>query len=83
MIKKLSVKLWLTCIAAILSLAFPAYAATNVSAAQKAKRAVQGKARKAPSHKVGVARLRSLDQLREAFERDQGKVRFVTILSPT
>jgi hypothetical protein len=83
MIKKLSVNLWLTCIAAIVLLAFPAYAGTNASAAQKANRAVQGKARKAPSRKVGVARLRNLDQLREAFQRDQGKVRFVTILSPT
>jgi hypothetical protein len=83
MIKKLSFKLWLISIATIVSLAFPAYAGTNARAAQKAKRAVQGKARKAPSGKVGVAKLRSLDQLKEAFQRDQGKVRFVTILSPT
>ena len=81
--KKFSVKLWLISIAAIVSLAFPAYGSTNASAAQKAKRTIQGKTRKVRPSKVGVARLRSLDQLKEAFQRDQGKVRFVTILSPT
>jgi hypothetical protein len=30
-----------------------------------------------------VIELRKIDQLKEAFQRDAGKVRFVTILSPT
>ena len=30
-----------------------------------------------------VIQLRKIDQLKEAFQRDAGKVRFVTILSPT
>jgi len=30
-----------------------------------------------------VVTLRDIDQLKEAFQRDIGKVRFVTILSPT
>jgi hypothetical protein len=30
-----------------------------------------------------VVPLRKIDQLKEAFQRDAGKVRFVTILSPT
>jgi len=30
-----------------------------------------------------VVTLRKIDQLKEAFQRDAGKVRFLTILSPT
>ena len=30
-----------------------------------------------------VTALRRIDQLKEAFQRDAGKIRFVTILSPT
>ncbi|HKA19288.1 MAG TPA: hypothetical protein VKN18_13445 [Blastocatellia bacterium] len=30
-----------------------------------------------------VVTLRDIDQLKEAFQRDAGKVRFITILSPT
>jgi hypothetical protein len=30
-----------------------------------------------------VVTLRKIDQLKEAFQRDAGKIRFVTILSPT
>ena len=32
---------------------------------------------------VPVVELRNLEQLKAAFQRDAGKVRFVTILSPT
>jgi len=32
---------------------------------------------------VRVIELRGIDQLKEAFQRDAGKVRLVTILSPT
>ncbi len=32
---------------------------------------------------AGVTELRNLDQLREAFQRDSGKVRLIALLSPT
>jgi hypothetical protein len=65
-------RLWFIIIVAIASLALPAYAGTYSSTAQKAAR-----------RKSNVVELRSLDQLKEAFQRDQGKVRLVTLLSPT
>ena len=58
----------------VVVLLFPLYSG-NSSAAQKKERS---------QTKSGqVIQLRSIDQLKEAFQRDGGKVRFVTILSPT
>jgi hypothetical protein len=65
-------RLWFISITAIVSLALPAYAGTYSSTTQKAS-----------PRKANVVELRSLDQLKEAFQRDQGKVRLVTLLSPT
>jgi hypothetical protein len=58
---------------------FPSYS-ESLSAAQKKE-----KPRKAiPAKKaIRVTELRELDQLKQAFQRDAGKIRFVTILSPT
>lgn len=51
----------------------------NSLAAQK-----QAKQKKPVVAKAGqVIDLRNIGQLKEAFQRDAGKVRFVTILSPT
>jgi hypothetical protein len=65
-------RLWFISIVAIASLALPAYASAYSSTAQKATR-----------QKANLVELRGLDQLKEAFQRDQGKVRLVTLLSPT
>ncbi|HEX5735362.1 MAG TPA: hypothetical protein VF131_21205 [Blastocatellia bacterium] len=52
---------------------------SNSFAAQK-----QAKQKKPVVAKAGqVIELRRIDQLKEEFQRDAGKVRFVTILSPT
>lgn len=59
-------------------LIFPSYSGSSF-AAQK-----QEKQKKPVTAKAGqVIELRKIDQLKEAFQRDAGKVRFVTILSPT
>lgn len=38
---------------------------------------------KKDGRKAGVTELRNLDQLKEAFQRDIGKVRLIALLSPT
>jgi hypothetical protein len=44
----------------------------------------KNKQTKPAASKAGqVVDLHKIDQLKEAFQRDSGKVRFVTILSPT
>lgn len=44
----------------------------------------KNKQKKSAASKAGqVIDLRKIDQLKGAFQRDVGKVRFVTILSPT
>lgn len=78
-----NLRLWFISLAAIISLALPAYSGTYSGSTQKAKRGVQAKTQKAAPRKVSVVELRSLDQLKEAFQRDQSKVRLVTLLSPT
>ena len=55
------------------------YSFGTASAAQK-----KGERKKAAvAEAVPVVELRHIEQLKEAFQRDAGKVRFVTILSPT
>ena len=65
----------LALLAIVASLSFPSYSSKSF-AAQKQKKPVVAKAGQ-------VIELRKIDQLKEAFQRDDGKVRFVTILSPT
>ena len=36
-----------------------------------------------PARRVGVTELRTIDQLKDAFQRDTGKVRMVVLVSPT
>jgi hypothetical protein len=79
----LNLRLWLISIAAIVSLALPAYAGTYSGTALKAKSGARAKTRKAAPRKVSVPDLRSLDLLKEAFQRDSGKLRLLMILSPT
>ena len=68
----------LALLAIVASLSFPSYSSKSF-AAQK-----QDKQKKTVVAKAGqVIELRKVDQLKEAFQRDDGKVRFVTILSPT
>lgn len=49
--------------------------------------ALKGSGSQRPRHTVSRARrtsqLRNVDQLKEAFQRDSGKVRLVALLSPT
>ena len=66
--------LLLTVSVALLLLGFWNTAAAD---AQKSKRSV-------PAHRrVIISELHSTEQLKEAFERDIGKVRLVALLSPT
>lgn len=69
----------LALLAMVAFLVFPSYSSSTL-AAQK-----RGKPDKAVATKnaVKVVSLRKIDQLKQAFQRDSGKVRFVTILSPT
>jgi hypothetical protein len=85
MIKHQSIKprLWLISIATLVSLALPAYAGGYSGTEQRAKSGARAKTRKAAPHEVGVPELRSLDTLKEAFQRDGGKLRLLMILSPT
>ena len=58
---------------------FPTYSGDSFAAQKAAKR-------KKPLVSKGAGKviaLRKTDQLKEAFQRDAGKIRFVTILSPT
>ena len=65
-------------LATLASLVFLSYSG-NPTAAQR-----QEKQKKPVVAKAGqVIELRKTDELKEAFQRDAGKVRFVTILSPT
>lgn len=58
---------------------FPSYSGDSFAAQKAAKQ-------KKPLVAKGAGKviaLRKIDQLKEAFQRDTGKIRFVTILSPT
>jgi hypothetical protein len=59
-------------------LVIPSFSGSSFAAQ---KRGEQKKATVARA--VQVVELRKIEQLKEAFQRDAGKVRFVTILSPT
>jgi len=57
----------------------PSYSGDSIAAQKAAKQ-------KKPLVAKGAGKviaLRKIDQLKEAFQRDTGKIRFVTILSPT
>lgn len=43
----------------------------------------QSGAVKRDGRNAGITELRNLDQLKEAFQRDNGKVRLIALLSPT
>ena len=47
------------------------------NAAQKARRSASAR------RQAAIPELNTIDQLKEAFERDAGKVRMVALLSPT
>lgn len=74
---------WLICLAAVILMASHAYAGSDPGVAQRAKKRGREEAQKNALRRVNVVELRSLDQLKEAFQRDHGKVRLVTLLSPT
>ena len=61
----------------LLGLAFAVSVALTTSGAQKPRRSA------ATRNQVVVAELHSVDQLKDAFERDRGKMRLVALLSPT
>jgi hypothetical protein len=66
-------------LAILVCLVFPACFGDSFAAQKKGQR-------KPPLVKksaVKVIELRNLEQLKEAFQRDTGKVRLLTILSPT
>lgn len=60
-------------------LAFPSDSSNSFASQNVAKR----KKPLITKSAVKVIELRNLEQLKEAFQRDSGKVRLVTILSPT
>jgi hypothetical protein len=60
-------------------LVFPSYSNTCFAEQKKEKR----KKPLVTKSAVKVIELRKIDQLKEAFQRDAGKIRLVTILSPT
>ena len=66
-------------LAIIMFLVLPVYAGSTF-ASQKKKPRLKSPVKK---NAVQVIQLRNLEQLKEAFQRDQGKVRLLTILSPT
>jgi hypothetical protein len=65
-------------LAIVAFLAFSSYSSNSFAVQKKEKQ-------KEPpvAHAGQVIKVRKIDQLKEAFQRDAGKVRFVTILSPT
>jgi hypothetical protein len=69
----------LALLATIAFLIFPAYSGSSFAAQRAAKRKTKAVKKSA----VQVIDLRNTDQMKEAFQRDKGKIRFVTILSPT
>jgi hypothetical protein len=48
-----------------------------------AQKTAKGKTKIVTKKAVAVTELRNIEQLKEAFQRDVGKIRLVTILSPT
>jgi len=73
-------ELWsrtVTRIATIVLLGTVLATSSTTTGAQNSKRAA------ANGRQVAISELQSIDQLKEAFERDAGKVRLVAILSPT
>ena len=48
-----------------------------------AQKAVKQKTKTIPKPAVEVVTLGNIEQIKDAFQRDRGKVRLVTIISPT
>ena len=69
----------LVLLAIVVFLVYPSYFGVPLAAQKAAKRKTKLIKKKA----VPVIELHNLEQLKEAFQRDAGKVRLVTILSPT
>jgi hypothetical protein len=69
----------LALLATIAFLIFPAYSGDSFAAQKAAKR----KPKVIKKSAVQVIKLLNTDQVKEAFQRDKGKIRLVTILSPT
>lgn len=70
-------------LAAVILMASQAYTGSDPGVAQRAKKQGREEAQKNALRRVNVVELRSIDQLKVAFQRDLGKVRLVTLLSPT
>ena len=79
MMKQKRISRNLTLLAIVVFLVFPSYFGVFLAAQKAAK----GKTKLVKKHVVPVIELHNLEQLKEAFQRDAGKVRLVTILSPT
>jgi hypothetical protein len=58
---------------------FPSYSGDSFAT----QKAVKRKTKAVKKRAVQVIELRNTDQMKEAFQRDKGKIRLVTILSPT
>jgi hypothetical protein len=78
-VKQIKIRRSFILLAVAAFLAFPSYLDNALAAQNKVKQ------KKSPVIKNAgkVVELRNIGQLKEAFQRDAGKVRFVTILSPT
>jgi hypothetical protein len=77
-VKQIKISRSLALLAMATFLAFPLDAKISLAQSKmkhKKPRAIQNAGK--------VVELRNIGQLKEAFQRDAGKVRFVTILSPT
>lgn len=70
---------YLALLAIVAFLVFPSYSSSSFATQKKERSNSKPTAKKA----VKVTELRRIDELKHAFQRDAGKVRFVTILSPT
>ena len=64
-------------IALLLGAALYGISPLQASAAQRPRRLAPER------HQAAITELRTTEQLKEAFERDAGKVRMVALLSPT
>ena len=59
------------------------FSSSYAGASRAAQKAAKPKTKAVKPQTVQVTELRNADQVKEAFQRDKGKVRLVTILSPT
>jgi hypothetical protein len=78
-VKQIKISRSLALLAMATFLAFPFNAKISLAAQSKGKQKKPSVIKNAGK----VVELRNLGQLKDAFQRDAGKVRFITILSPT